>query len=301
MKKQLLNEINEMKYLFGYKRGVVISEQAATTSPPGPNWNPVSASNKDKKAAEGYEVQQDSDGRYYYNSVKPPATTNTTPAPSTPPTNTTTAPPTNTTTAPTTSTQQTDDVDYSKIVKYYSGNTDANWTFVKAGTVDYDDIIYDYIDIKTKDTAKNGNDCSIRIFDDKDAYKYNCKKAKSVEGTWSWDGDKPTLTWEKNITKSSPGYVSDTDADFSVVTNDNKIMGLGAKGSLVKKVQNFLASNGYTGETFTNDIQACATDENSCDGIYGVKTKNMVKKFQEDAEIKVDGIFGEQTYDAMFG
>ena len=27
MKKQLLNEINEMKYLFGYKRGVVISEQ----------------------------------------------------------------------------------------------------------------------------------------------------------------------------------------------------------------------------------------------------------------------------------
>jgi peptidoglycan hydrolase-like protein with peptidoglycan-binding domain len=77
-------------------------------------------------------------------------------------------------------------------------------------------------------------------------------------------------------------------------------MGLGAKGSLVKKVQNFLASNGYTGETFTNDIQACATDENSCDGNYGTKTKKMVKKFQEDAEIKPDGIFGGQTYAAMF-
>ena len=31
MKKSILNEINEMKYLFGYKRGVVISEQAITT------------------------------------------------------------------------------------------------------------------------------------------------------------------------------------------------------------------------------------------------------------------------------
>jgi hypothetical protein len=254
MKKQILNEINEMKYLFGYKRGVVISEQP----------------------------------------VNPPS-----PAPSTPPSP---APVTSTTAtaAPSSSTQNTDDADYSKIVKYYSGNTDANWTFVSAGTLDDNGIIYDKIKVKTKDTAKNGNDCSMVLYDDTDAVKVNCKKSKYTNGQWSWDGDKPTFTWEDSITKSSPGYVSDTDADFSAVTNDNKIMGLGAKGSLVKKVQNFLASNGYTGETFTNDIQACATDVNSCDGIYGVKTKNMVKKFQEDAEIKVDGIFGEQTYDAMF-
>jgi hypothetical protein len=291
MKKQLLNEINEMKYLFGYKRGVVISEQATTTSPPGPNWTKIFPEEVEKKKSEGYEVKQGSDGRYYYNSVKPPtsspapATTNTTPAPVT----------------PTTSTQQTDDADYSKIVKYYEGNTDANWTFVIASTVYFNGVIYDRIEVKTKDTAKNGNDCIMEIYDDKDVYKYNCKKVKTVRGNWSWDGDKPTFTWDSQITKSSPGYVSDTDADFSAVTNDNKIMGLGAKGSLVKKVQNFLASNGYTGETFTNDIQACATDENSCDGIYGVKTKNMVKKFQEDSEIQVDGIFGEQTYEAMFG
>ena len=296
MKKQLLNEINEMKYLFGYKRGVVISEQATTTSPPGPNWEEISPSQsvRDKKIADGYKVEKGSDGNWY--STKTPVTPATT-------TNTTTAPTTtNTTTAPTTSTQQTDDVDYSKIVKYYSGNTDADWTFLSAGTVNYDGIIYDYIDVNTKDTAKNGNDCAMRLYDDKYVVKNYCKKAKTVRGEWFWGGTKPTFTWEKNITKSSPGYVSDTDTDFSAVTDDNKIMGLGAKGSLVKKVQNFLASNGYTGETFTNDIQACATDENSCDGIYGTKTKNMVKKFQEDAEIiKVDGIFGEQTYVAMFG
>jgi len=260
MKKQLLNEINEMKYLFGYKRGVVISEQPVNPPTPAPSTPPSPA----------------------------PATTNTTPAPATP---------------PTTSTQQTDDADYSKIVKYYSGNTDANWTFVSAGTKDHSGVIYDYIMVKTKDTAKNGNNCHMSIYDDKDAYKYDCKKGKTVRGTWSWDGDKPTFTWEKDITKSSTGYVSDTDTEWSAVTEfkTQKIMGLGAKGSLVKKVQNFLASNGYTGETFTNDIQACATDENSCDGIYGVKTKNMVKKFQEDSEIKVDGIFGRQTYEAMFG
>ena len=263
MKKQLLNEINEMKYLFGYKRGVVISEQNLPTTP-----------------------------------STPPATTNTTPSPSTPPSP---APVTSTTAAPSSSTQNTDDADYSKIVNYYSGNTDANWTFVSAGTRDFGGVIYDMIEVKPKDTAKNGNDCSMYLYDDTDAVKVNCKKSKYTNGQWSWDGDKPTFTWEDSITKSSPGYVSDTDADFSAVTNDNKIMGLGAKGSLVKKVQNFLASNGYTGETFTNDIQACATDENSCDGIYGTKTKKMVKKFQEDAEIKPDGIFGFQTHDAMFG
>jgi hypothetical protein len=257
MKKQLLNEINEMKYLFGYKRGVVISEQPVNPPTPAPSTPPSPA----------------------------PATTNTTPAPVT----------------PTTSTQQTDDADYSKIVKYYSGNTDADWTFVSTGTLDLSGVIYDYIEVKTKDTAKNGNDCSMNLYDDKDVTKFDCKKSKALKGNWSWDGAKPTFTWERGITKSSPGYVSDTDTDFSAVTNDSKIMGLGAKGSLVKKVQNFLASNGYTSETFTNDIQACATDENSCDGIYGAKTKNMVKKFQEDAEIKVDGIFGEQTYSAMFG
>jgi hypothetical protein len=278
-----------MKYLFGYKRGVVISEQSTTTGPPGPDWNPVSESNKDKKAAEGYEVKQDSSKRWYYKTKVPPTSS---PAPVTS---------TTSTAAPTTSTQQTDDADYSKIVNYYSGNTDADWTFVSTNTFNDGSVIYDYIKVKTKDTAKNGNDCSMFLYDDRDAVKGDCKKSKTVRGNWSWDGAKPTFTWDSNITKSSPGYVSDTDADFSAVTNDNKIMGLGAKGSLVKKVQNFLASNGYTSETFTNDIQACATDENSCDGIYGVKTKNMVKKFQEDAEIKVDGIFGTQTYDAMFG
>jgi hypothetical protein len=258
MKKQLLNEINEMKYLFGYKRGVVISEQPVNPPTPAPSTPPSPA----------------------------PATTNTTPAPATPPSSS--------------STQNTDDADYSKIVKYYSGNTDANWTFVSAGTMDLSGIIYDYFRVNTKDTATNGNDCHMNIYDDKDVVKNYCKKARKVRGNLSWDGAKPTFTWERNITKSSPGYVSDTDVDFSAVTDDNKIMGLGAKGSLVKKVQNFLASNGYTGETFTNDIQACATDENSCDGNYGTKTKKMVKKFQEDAEIKPDGIFGGQTYAAMF-
>ena len=250
MGQEIINEeLNKMKYLFGYKKGVVISEQSF----PGGNY-----------------LQEIFSGGNNGTSA---------------------------------STQNPDDTDYSKIVNYYSGNTDANWEFVSVGTARgvHSGTIFDYIQVKTKDTATNGNDCSMKLYDDKDAYKKNCKKSRLTRGDWSWDGSKPTFTWEDRVTKSSPGYVSDTDADFSAVTDDNKIMGVGAKGVLVKKVQNFLASNGYTGETFTNDIQACATDENSCDGIYGVKTKKMVKKFQEDAEIKPDGIFGTQTYDAMFG
>lgn len=253
MGQEIINEeLNKMKYLFGYKKGVVISEQSF---PGGNNGTSGTSGTSGSAGTNGSSA----------------------------------------------STQNPDDSDYSKIVNYYSGNTDANWEFVSGGTLDHSGTIFDYIQVKTKDTATNGNDCSMKLYDDKDAYKFNCKKSRRTNGEWSWDGSKPTFTWEDRVTKSSPGYVSDTDADFSAVTDDNKIMGVGAKGVLVKKVQNFLASNGYTGETFTNDIQACATDENSCDGIYGVKTKNMVKKFQEDAEIKPDGIFGTQTYDAMFG
>ena len=249
MGQELINEeLEKMKYLFGYQKGVVISEQQ-TRGTSGTSGSSGTAGSSGSSA----------------------------------------------------STANPDDADWSKVVNYYTGNTDASWEFLSASTYDSGAVIYDFIELKPKDTTTNGNDCRMELYDDTDAYKRNCRKAKTINGQWSWDGNKPTFTWEDRITKSSPGYVSDTDTDWSGVTNDNKIMGVGAKGSLVKKVQNFLASNGYTGETFTNDIQACATDENSCDGIYGVKTKNMVKKFQEDADIKPDGIFGYQTYEAMFG
>lgn len=256
MGQDLINEeLEKMKYLFGYQKGVVISEQQTRGGTSGTSGSSGSSGSSGTAGSSGSSA----------------------------------------------STANPDDADWSKVVNYYTGNTDTSWEFLSASTYDSGSVIYDYIELKSKDSTTNGTDCRMELYDDKDAYKRNCRKAKTINGEWSWDGNKPTFTWEDRITKSSPGYVSDTDNDWSGVTNDNKIMGVGAKGSLVKKVQNFLASNGYTGETFTNDIQACATDENSCDGIYGVKTKNMVKKFQEDADIKPDGIFGYQTYEAMFG
>jgi len=251
MDNNILNEeTSRMRFLFGYQKGVVISEQS-----------------------------------------RPNQTTTTT---------TTAAASTTTTTTSNQSITNDDSQNWSDVVKYYSGNTDTDWEFVKVDTYENDGVIYDYLKVKTKNPNNMGADCKMNLYDDNDAYLVKCKKSKSVRGTWSWDGSKPKMSWDRNITKSASGYVSDDDTEFSAMTSSNEIMGVGATGVLVKKVQNYLAANGYTGETFTNDIQGCATDESKCDGIYGTKTKDMVKKFQEDAGIKVDGIFGQQTYEAMF-
>lgn len=58
----------------------------------------------------------------------------------------------------------------------------------------------------------------------------------------------------------------------------------GSKGELVKTMQKLLLSVGYQIEI---------------DGIYGAETERIVKLFQEDALIKIDGICGNQTYNAL--
>ena len=93
-----------------------------------------------------------------------------------------------------------------------------------------------------------------------------------------------------------------TDADWSAVTEDNKVIGLNAKGPLVKKVQQQLIKIGYSGTTsgtITNDVEACKGGVEKCDGIYGKLTKEMVKQYQKDNGLAVDGIVGQQTYDSL--
>jgi uncharacterized protein YjbJ (UPF0337 family) len=272
MKKQLLNEINEMKYLFDYQRGVVISEQLINpsststihTTPPGDGWKIISPIVKPMMIKQGYEVKQDSKGNWY--SAKPIKSV----------------------------------PDWDKVVKYYSGNTDSRWVFDSIRL----DVRYgsEIIKMKSKDTNKPNEILEL-------ASRFNAQlsnwKGRSgvVDGTWKWEGNRPVIKFEEK-TKKASGYVKDTDNDWGGVTDDNKIVGLGAKGSLVKEVQSALIYAGYSGSTntpITKDIEGCKLDYEKCDGIYGKSTKEMVKQLQKDYGLDVDGIVGNQTYEALGG
>jgi hypothetical protein len=109
-------------------------------------------------------------------------------------------------------------------------------------------------------------------------------------GKWSWDGSKVVFKWQ--TTKSATGYVSDSDTDLNVVTKGNKIINIGSSGSVVKWFQNQLASYYDTDEGLG---VGCKDDQENCDGKFGPKTKELVKKYQRENGLKVDGIIGGET------
>jgi hypothetical protein len=266
MKKQLLNEINEMKYLFDYQRGVVISEQLINpsptstihTTPPGDGWTIMSSLIKPMMIKQGYEVKQDSKGNWY----------SAEPIESVP--------------------------DWDKVVKYYSGNTDSRWVFDSIRL----DVRYgsEIIKMKSKDTNKPNEILEL-------ASRFNAQlsnwKGRSgvVDGTWKWEGNRPIIKFEEK-TKKASGYLKDGD-DWRP---DKKIMGLGSSGNYVRQIQSSLINAGYSGNTnspITKDVEGCKTDYDKCDGIYGKSTKEMVKQLQKDYGLDVDGIVGNQTQRAM--
>ena len=186
------------------------------------------------------------------------------------------------------------------IVKYYKDNKDPNWSFVKREDYETDNYIWDRIEVKSTDT--NDSDSLMRVICNGDVWFWNKGRGTGAsKGTWEWDGTKPVIKF-KDISKNASGYVQPTDTDWSAVTEDNKVIGLNAKGPLVKEVQQTLISIGYSGETgnpITTDVQACLDDVDNCDGIYGKSTKQMVRQYQKDNGLAVDGIVGQQTYYAF--
>ena len=187
------------------------------------------------------------------------------------------------------------------VVKYYEGNKDSNWKFDKKGKEKAADEMFEYVEVISTDT--NDSDSTMRVWDDGDTYIWNKGQGTGrSQGIWEWDGTKPVIKFE-DISKNASGYVQPIDADWSAVTDDNKIIGLNAKGPLVKEVQQKLIEFGYSGTTsgsITTDIEACKGDVEKCDGVYGPSTKEMVKQYQKDNGLSVDGIVGQQTYNSMF-
>ena len=276
MKNIITEELGYMKYLLGYQRGVVISEQPTKTytqeeldaiwGKPESMKNPLlnMFAQKSTPAA-----------------APAPAAAAPAPAPA--------------------KTESTNKDNWGDVVKYYSGNTDPNWKFDKFDQSENDKNIWDLVIVNSTDS--NDDDSYMNIYDDGDVYVWNKGRGTGKSrGTWEWDGTKPIIKF-KDISKNASGYVQPTDTDWSAVTEDNKVIGLNAKGPLVKKVQQQLIKIGYSGTTsgtITNDVEACKGGVEKCDGIYGKLTKELVKQYQKDNGLAVDGIVGQQTYDSLF-
>ena len=177
-----------------------------------------------------------------------------------------------------------------------------NWEDVKKYYKDSQDVDPQPAenDTETWETLTVTENGRTYILNSKDDYIYG-KDNTSSRGSWSWDGTKPVFSLRKTTRKETTGYVNDNDTDWDVVTDKKKVIGLGASGPLVKKLQYELINDGYTdGLTITQDMEGCKEDEEKCDGIYGKETKAAVIKAQKALEIDDDGVVGYETYYALF-
>lgn len=127
-------------------------------------------------------------------------------------------------------------------------------------------------------------------------------------GKWSWDGSKIIIDENDGMTKRASGYFTEDDgpADFEglkvAVFEKNKIGNIGAKGPVVKFIQHHVTA---TSDEYLNDMgidvnigtgAACGSEMEKCDGVYGPKTKELVKKWQKKYNVATDdGIWGKQT------
>ena len=268
MKKIITEELGYMKYLLGYTRGVVISEQ---TTPYGVAYG----------AEQGFPWNNPAPAPTYPSEVAAAAAAAAPPAAAALP-------------------ESENKANWEDVVKYYEGNTDTNWKFVSMYKEKFDGINYNYIYVDTTNT--NDADAYMNVYDDGDVSIWNKGQGTGRSyGWWEWDGTKPVIKF-KDISKNASGYVQPTDTDWSAVTENNKIIGLNAKGPLVKQVQNKLIEFGYSGTTsgsITTDVAGCLADVEKCDGIYGKLTKEMVKQYQKDNDLSVDGNVGQQTYHSL--
>ena len=81
------------------------------------------------------------------------------------------------------------------------------------------------------------------------------------------------------------------------VFEKNKIGNIGAKGPLVKYIQKTVTPLDENPDVNFGTGAGCFNNVENCDGIYGPKTKELVKKYQKKDYMSVtpDGIWGKET------
>lgn len=149
----------------------------------------------------------------------------------------------------------------------------------------------------------------------------------NIKGTGAWAGYNfsPTLFYDPNTKKADNKYfcrdyqivfgekkgvttntatkVTDSDSNWSVVSDGQKTIGIGARGPLVKALQAILQDDNYGKVSNPEKIGGPGCSRNNpgaCDGKFGSATSEAVKAYQKLRGINVDGVMGQQMYQMMF-
>lgn len=137
---------------------------------------------------------------------------------------------------------------------------------------------------------------SLTIYSDGDLYFRRRGANKTHFSNWKWENNKPDFGVSQ-VTKNAVGYAQTEEE----ITSGKKILGVGSRGDLVKRVQYEILSD-TDGKTNTG----CKKDTDGnfkpalCDGIYGPKTKSAVIDFQKREALKdKSGIVGGETWQVM--
>jgi len=139
-----------------------------------------------------------------------------------------------------------------------------------------------YLDGSTKIKGKWGCDGTNK-------YKItltNGQKYSLKDDKWSSVPKTPPPTPEIDRQQTRTNSIRLTD-----VKNGTKSVKIGAKGSIVTKIQDLLIGLGY------NDV----SNSGKSDGNFGPKTDGMVKKYQKDNGLTDDGVVGTKTIAALLG
>lgn len=101
------------------------------------------------------------------------------------------------------------------------------------------------------------------------------------------------LSWASSLTHCKTPFVWKDAPTEDEVKNGTKYLKFGMKGDFVKKVQEKM------NEIAVQDSQP-SYNVGAVDGLFGRKTKAGITNLQRDAEIRVDGIVGPETYGVIF-
>lgn len=136
----------------------------------------------------------------------------------------------------------------------------------------------------------------IRVYSNGSLSVKKVGSSRVITTTWTWENDKPKFNLA-SVTRGASGYAQTEEE----ITSGKKILGVGSRGDLVKRVQ-FEILVDTNGKTNTG----CKKDTDGkfkpalCDGIYGPKTKNAVREYQKREALKdKSGVVGAETWESM--
>ncbi len=186
-----------------------------------------------------------------------------------------------------------------------SGWEDAKQHFIDTNASDYSTgwtydtqgIWNDYEWARAKLDADNDFTLEIKSDGTYKVKSFGSNDTQSV-GKWSWDGSKIIFDKKAGMTKRASGLFTEDDgpADSEglkvAVFEKNKIGNIGAKGPVVRIIQYYVTPGT---EDNVGTGAGCGNDEEKCDGVYGPKTKELVKKWQKEHGVTDDGIWGKES------